>query len=39
MSTATARFDFPPLAEVRRNFRVKWYRCPIDPAVLARPYR
>ena len=34
MSTATARFDFPPLSEVRRNFRVKWYRCPIDPAVL-----
>ena len=36
MSTATARFDFPPLSEVRKDFRVKWYRCPIDPAVLRR---
>jgi fatty acid desaturase len=26
--------DFPPLAEVRQNFRVRWYRSPVDPARL-----
>ena len=25
---------YPPLAEVRRDLRVQWYRCPIDPARL-----
>ena len=34
MNRATERFNFPPLGEVRENFRVKWYRCPVDPAVL-----
>ena len=34
MSAPAARFDFPPLREVRENLRVKWYRCPIDPATL-----
>ena len=24
----------PPLAEVRRNRRIRWYRCPVDPATL-----
>ena len=24
----------PPLAEVRKNRRVRWYRCPIEPARL-----
>ena len=23
--------DWQPLAEVRNNFRVQWYRCPVDP--------
>ena len=26
----------PPLAQVRRSLRVRWYRSPIDPAVLRR---
>ena len=26
--------NLPPLAEVRRNGRIRWYRCPIDPAKL-----
>lgn len=26
--------QYPPLAEVRRDLRVQWYRCPIDPARL-----
>ena len=26
--------DFRPLAEVRRDFRVKWYRSPVEPALL-----
>ena len=26
--------DFPPLAEVRKNLKMKWYRCPIEPAKL-----
>ena len=34
MNRSTERFNFPPLGEVRENFRVKWYRCPVDPAVL-----
>lgn len=25
---------YPPLADVRKNLRVDWYRCPIDPAKL-----
>jgi fatty acid desaturase len=25
---------FPPLADVRKNLRVRWYRSPIDPQVL-----
>ena len=28
--------EFPPLERVRRDLRVKWYRCPIEPAKLAR---
>ena len=26
--------NLPPLAEVRKNGRIRWYRCPIDPAKL-----
>ena len=26
--------DFRPMAEVRRDFRVKWYRSPVEPALL-----
>ena len=26
--------DFPSLEEVRRDLKVRWYRCPIDPARL-----
>lgn len=26
--------QFPPLEEVRQNLRVRWYRCPIEPARL-----
>ena len=26
--------NYPPLAEVRQTLRVKWYRCPIEPAKL-----
>ena len=26
--------EFPPLERVRRDLRVKWYRCPIEPARL-----
>ena len=26
--------DLPPLAEVRKHRRIRWYRCPIDPARL-----
>ncbi len=26
--------NYPALAEVRKNLRVDWYRCPIDPAKL-----
>ena len=25
---------YEPLADVRKTFRVDWYRCPIDPAAL-----
>ena len=32
-------FEFPPLDEVRRNLRVKWYRSPIDPTTLRRLMR
>jgi fatty acid desaturase len=36
-AVAAARpFEFPPLAEVRQNLRVKWYRSPIDPGTLRR---
>ena len=36
----TARkVEFPPLDEVRRNLRVKWYRSPIDPTTLRRLMR
>ena len=34
--TAARPFEFPPLAEVRQNLRVKWYRSPIDPGTLRR---
>ena len=26
--------DLPPLVEVRKNRRIRWYRCPIEPARL-----
>ena len=26
--------NLPPLAKVRKNGRIRWYRCPIDPAKL-----
>lgn len=26
--------NYPPLADVRENLRVEWYRCPIEPAKL-----
>ena len=26
--------DLPPLAEVRKHRRIRWYRCPIEPAKL-----
>ena len=26
--------DLPPLTEVRKNRRIRWYRCPIEPAKL-----
>ena len=26
--------EFPPLERVREDLRVRWYRCPIDPAKL-----
>ena len=29
-----ARGDLPPLAEVRKNKRIRWYRCPIDRQTL-----
>ena len=29
-----ARTDYMPLAQVRKKFRVNWYRCPIEPATL-----
>ena len=29
-----AHGDLPPLAEVRRNTRIRWYRCPIDRETL-----
>ena len=29
-----AMADLPPLAEVRRHRRIRWYRCPIEPAKL-----
>ena len=32
--TGGAAAAYRPLAEVRRTLRVKWYRCPIDPALL-----
>ena len=28
--------EFPPLEQVRADLRVKWYRCPIEPATLRR---
>ena len=31
---STALGDLPPLDEVRRNRRIRWYRCPIEPARL-----
>ena len=33
------KVEFPPLDEVRRNLRVKWYRSPIDPSTLRRLMR
>ena len=33
-TAGTAAGDFRPLAEVRRDFRVKWYRSPVEPALL-----
>ena len=32
--TAPAGAGFRPLAEVRREFRVRWYRSPVEPALL-----
>ena len=29
-----ARGDLPPLAEVRKSRRIRWYRCPIEPETL-----
>ena len=29
-----ARGDPPPLAEVRKNKRIRWYRCPVDRQTL-----
>ena len=29
-----ARGDLPPLAEVRKNRRIRWYRCPVDRQTL-----
>ena len=29
-----SKVDFPPLAEVRKSLRMKWYRCPIERAKL-----
>ena len=26
--------DLPPLADVRKNHRIRWHRCPIEPGVL-----
>ena len=36
---AARKVAFPPLDEVRRNLRVKWYRSPIDPSTLRRLMR
>ena len=36
---AARKAEFPPLDEVRRNLRVKWYRSPIDPTTLRRLMR
>ena len=33
-TTAANAGGFRPLAEVRRDFRVKWYRSPVEPALL-----
>ena len=33
-SEGTARGGLPPLAEVRKNRRIRWYRCPIDRETL-----
>ena len=33
-TAGTAAGDFRPLAEVRCDFRVKWYRSPVEPALL-----
>ena len=29
-----ARGDLPPLAEARKNKRIRWYRCPVDRQTL-----
>ena len=31
---AATAAEFRPMAEVRRDFRVKWYRSPVEPALL-----
>jgi fatty acid desaturase len=33
-SEATPANTYPPLAEIRKSLRVRWYRCPIEPATL-----
>ena len=30
----TTRGDLPPLTAIRKNRRVRWYRCPIEPGTL-----
>ena len=36
MSTARTAAQPPSLAEVRNSLRIKWYRCPVEPATLRR---
>jgi len=30
MNQSASQLEYPPLSEVRKNLRVKWYRCPIE---------
>ena len=36
MSTAQSAAQHPSLEEVRNSLRIRWYRCPIEPATLRR---